>query len=85
MFVHVPCALWGAWVAPAGWIFPLTPLEVALRERAGEGGYPGSFLDQYLVPILYPGGLTRGIQTGLGVFVLVVNIAIYTAVTQRWK
>jgi hypothetical protein len=81
VFVHVPCALWGAWVALAGWIFPL----VALRERAGEGGYAGSFLDQYLVPILYPGGLTRGIQIGLGGFVLVVHIAIYTAVTQRWK
>ena len=57
----------------------------ALRDRAGEGGYAGSFLDQYLVPILYPGGLTRGTQIGLGVFVLVVNIAIYTAMTQRWK
>ena len=56
-----------------------------MRERAGEGGYAGSFLDQYLVPILYPGGLTRGIQIGLGVFGLGVNIAIYTAVTQRWK
>ncbi len=85
VFVHIPCALWGAWVALAGWICPLTPLEVSLRQRAGEGGYAGSFLDQYLVPILYPGGLTRGIQIGLGVFVLVLNIAIYAAVTRRWR
>ena len=56
-----------------------------VRRLRREGGYAGSFLDQYLVPILYPGGLTRGIQIGLGGFVLVVNIAIYTAVTQRWK
>ena len=84
-FVHVPCALWGAWVALAGWICPLTPLEVALRQRSGEGGYAGGFLEQYLVPILYPGGLTRGIQIGRGVFVLVLNIAIYAAVTRRWR
>ncbi len=85
VFVHIPCALWGAWVALAGWICPLTPLEVSLRQRAGEGGYAGGFLEQYLVPILYPGGLTRGIQIGLGVFVLVLNIAIYAAMTRRWR
>jgi len=56
-----------------------------VRRLRRAGGYPGSFLDQYLAPILYPGGLTRGTQIGLGVLVLVVNIAIYTAVTQRWK
>ncbi len=85
VFVHIPCALWGAWVALAGWICPLTPLEIELRQRAGEGGYAGGFLEHYLVPILYPGGLTRGIQIGLGVFVLVLNIAIYAAITRRWR
>ncbi len=84
-FVHVPCVLWGAWVALAGWICPLTPLEVALRQRAGEGGYAGGCLEQYLVPILYPGDLTRGIQMGLGVFVLVLNIALYAAITRQWR
>ena len=68
-------------LVPSGW----RGLFVVRRLRR-EGGYAGSFLDQYLAPILYPGGLTRGTQIGLGVFVLVVNIAIYTAVTQRrWK
>ena len=84
-FVHVPCALWGAWVELVGWICPLTPLEVSLRQQAGEGGYAGGFLEQYLVPILYPGDLTRGIQIGLGVFVLVLNVAIYTAVMRQWR
>ena len=84
-FVHVPCALWGAWVELVGWICPLTPLEVSLRQQAGEGGYAGGFLEQYLVPILYPGDLTRGIQIGLGVVVLVLNVAIYTAVMRQWR
>ena len=85
VFVHVPCALWGAWVTMAGWICPLTPLEVTLRQRAGEGGYAGGFLEHYLVPILYPGDLTRGIQIGLGVVGLVLNIAIYVAMTRWWR
>ena len=85
VFVHVPCALWGMWVVLAGWICPLTPLEVALQQQAGEGGYAGGFLEHYLVPVLYPGDLTRGIQIGLGGGVLVLNIAIYTAVTRWWR
>jgi len=84
VFVHAPCALWGAWVTMAGWICPLTPLEVTLRQHAGEVGYAGGFLERYLVPILYPGDLTRGIQIGLGVVVLVLNIAIYAAMTRWW-
>ena len=84
-FVHVPCALWGAWVELAGWICPLTPLEVDLRQQAGEAGYAGGFLEQYLIPILYPGDLTRGIQIGLGGAVLVLNVAIYAVVARRWR
>ena len=83
--VHIPCALWGAWVELAGWICPLTPLEVALRQQAGEVGYACGFLEHYLVPILYPGDLTRDIQIGLGGIVLVLNVAIYAIVARQWR
>ena len=83
--VHIPCALWGAWVELAGWICPLPPLEVALRQQAGEVGYAGGFLEHYLVPILYPGDLTRDIQIGLGGIVLVLNVAIYAIVARQWR
>ena len=82
-WVHVPCALWGAWVELSGWICPLTPLEISLRVGAGEAGYTGGFLEHYVIPVLYPAGLTRGIQVGLGVAVLVVNVAAYAAVVHR--
>lgn len=82
-WIHVPCALWGAWVELAGWICPLTPLEVSLREAAGQAGYTGGFLQHYVIPVLYPAGLTRGIQVGLGVAVLVLNVAAYAAVVWR--
>jgi hypothetical protein len=82
-WLHLPCAAWGALVELAGWICPLTPLEQTFRARAGEGTYATSFLEHYLVPLLYPGALTRGLQIGLGVGVLALNVAIYAAVWRR--
>ena len=76
-WVHVPCALWGSWVVMAGWICPLTPLEVSLRRAAGEAGYEGGFLQHYVELLLYPPGLTREIQVALGVAAVTVNLAVY--------
>ena len=82
-WVHVPSALWGVWVEVAGKVCPLTPMENELRRAAGESGYPGGFLEHYLTPIIYPHGLTRGIEVGLGVAVLLLNLVVYTVVWQR--
>ena len=82
-WAHVPCALWGATVELMGWICPLTPLENELRRRAGEGAYGTSFLEHYVIPLLYPGALTRGIQLALGVGVVVLNAGVYAAVWRR--
>lgn len=76
-WVHVPCALWGSLVVIAGWICPLTPWESALRRAAGEAGYSGGFLDHWVRLALYPPGLTRGVQVGLGVAALALNVAVY--------
>ncbi|MBK34644.1 MAG: hypothetical protein CME26_03815 [Gemmatimonadetes bacterium] len=59
---QIPAALWGAALEFFGWICPLTPLENVLRESGGEAGYPGGFIEHYLVPVIYPPGLTRGTQ-----------------------
>ena len=83
VWAHVPCALWGAWVEVAGWVCPLTHVEVAWRRRAGEVGYTGGFLEHYVTPVLYPAGLTREIQVGLGVAVVVLNVAVYALVWRR--
>jgi hypothetical protein len=83
-WLHVPVAMWGAAVEFGGWICPLTPLENRLRAAGGEAGYAGGFIEHYLVPIVYPSGLTRGHQIALGVAVLVVNLAVYGVVLRRW-
>jgi hypothetical protein len=84
-WLHVPVAIWGAAVELGGWICPLTPLENRLRAAGGEAGYAGGFIEHYLVPIVYPSGLTRGHQLALGAAVVVVNLAVYGVVLRRWS
>ena len=64
-------------VCRAGQQCPLTPLENWLSRRAGQGGYAGGFIENYLTWLIYPSGLTQGIQRGLGLLVIVLNAAVY--------
>ena len=82
-WAHLPCAAWGALISFAGWICPLTPLEHRLRVAADPGAYSGGFVEHYLLPLLYPGTMTRAVQIALGVAVLVVNAAAYAIVVRR--
>jgi hypothetical protein len=75
--IHLPAAVWGALIEFAGWVCPLTPLENALRLRAGQTGYTGGFVEHYILPLLYPSALTRPIQITLGVLVLALNLLVY--------
>jgi hypothetical protein len=79
-FIHIPCVLWGSLIELRGWICPLTPLERHLREVAGGSGYTGGFIDHYVMMLIYPEGLTRGMQISLGIMVLVVNLCVYGVV-----
>ena len=79
VFAHLPALAWGLWVETSGRICPLTPLENHFRHLAGQLGYQGGFLDHYLVPILYPPGLTRPDQWVLAVLLFAINILAYGA------
>jgi hypothetical protein len=85
IWAHMPCALWGATIEFTGWICPLTPLENRLRRAAGAQGYEGGFIDHYIVPVVYPAGLTHDLQIWLGVGVVVLNAVAYTLVWRRWR
>ena len=82
-WVHIPVALYGALIEFAGFICPLTPLENWLRRLGGEAGYEGGFVEHYVTAALYPSGLTREIQIGIGVGVLVLNAVVYAMVVRR--
>jgi hypothetical protein len=83
-FLHVPAAVWGVFIELSGGVCPLTPLEVRFRVLGGEAGYAGSFMDRYLVPLLYPPGLTRTTQIWLGILVGALNLGLYAVVFGRW-
>jgi hypothetical protein len=82
-WAHVPAVAWGAWIEFAGWLCPLTPLENWLRARGGQTVYTADFIDQYVVPMLYPPGLSRDLQWLLGGLVLAVNAGVYFVVLRR--
>lgn len=85
VFLHAIAVAWAILISFFGWVCPLTPLENWLRRRGGEAGYEEGFVEHYLLPILYPGDMTRSIQVGLGLFVFAVNIAIYTWIANKYR
>jgi len=82
-WLHLPCALWAALIEFAGFICPLTPLENWLRQKGGGHQYASGFIEHYIVPILYPSGLTREIQFVIGAGVVALNLAVYARVLRR--
>ncbi|MGH8653976.1 MAG: DUF2784 domain-containing protein [Gammaproteobacteria bacterium] len=83
-WVHLPALAWGVAISLCGWICPLTPLEQRLRMASGEQAYAGSFIDHYLVAIIYPPGLNRITQVALGMLLLLGNLLLYwSAFRQR--
>ena len=85
IWLHLPAACWGAWIEFSGRVCPLTPLENRLRNLGGDEAYAGDFVTQYLLPILYPPGLTLDIQILLGALVVLVNAAIYGLLWRRHR
>ncbi len=84
LWLHIPALGWGLIVEFANLLCPLTPLENKLSIAGGESGYSGGFIEHYLVPVIYPPGLTPEIQLMLGIIVITVNAAIYAFVLYRW-
>lgn len=82
-WLHIPAVLWAAYVETTGSYCPLTPWETRYRELAGEHAYSGDFVGNYILPMLYPAGLTRGIQIALGLAVLAGNGLVYLLLARR--
>jgi len=82
-WIHVPMVLWSAVVNMMQWTCPLTPLEKYFRAQAGQAGYEGGFIAHYLVPLIYPQGMSYevGVMIGFGVFI--GNVVIYGLVIYR--
>jgi len=85
VWLHLPAVAWGAAVELSGGFCPLTPLENHFRALAGEAAYTGDFIGEYLLAAIYPAGLTREIQIGLGLSALALNLMIYRHILGRHR
>ncbi len=83
--LHLPAVAWAVFVELSGRICPLTYLENSLRRGAGQSGYPGDFVQHYILALIYPAGLTREIQFMLAVMVAVINVVFYVWIVLRWR
>lgn len=84
-YLHLPALAWGALVIGMGWICPLTPLEISLRQQAGQQGYGGGFIEHYVLALIYPAGITRGTQIVLAALLIVGNIIVYALWARRGR
>ena len=84
IWLHAPAVTWAVLVEVNSWQCPLTRWENLFRERYGADGYEGGFIDQYLLAIIYPDGLTDRIQLAIGIFVFTVNFIVYGFIHQRY-
>jgi len=83
--LHLPAVAWGAAVEVFHLYCPLTPLENGLRVKAGDQGFSGGFIEHYLIPLIYPAGLTPQTQLWLGAGVVVINGVVYFCVIRRHR
>jgi len=79
-WLHVPVVLWSSIVNLASWTCPLTPLEKALRARAGQSGYAGGFVEHYIGRMVYPRGMPRRLELIAGVSIIAWNVLVYALV-----
>jgi hypothetical protein len=82
-WVHLPTITWVIYAELFHRTCPLTYLENWCRDQAGGQAYQGGFVDHYIMPVLYPNGLTPGMQVAFGLAILVINVVLYTIAFRR--
>ncbi len=85
ILIHIPAAAWGIFVEVTGRVCPLTYVENYLRVKAGDSGYTESFVEHYVLNLIYPSDLTRETQYALAGVCTIVNIAMYAWLFWRWR
>ncbi|MFQ5642756.1 MAG: DUF2784 domain-containing protein [Thiogranum sp.] len=85
IWLHLPAVMWGAVMMLAGWICPLTPLENRLRAAGGGEQYSSGFIEHYILPVIYPAGMSRELQVTIGIALLVVNALLYLGLIIKHK
>jgi len=85
LYFHVPAFLYGVYIEFRQSVCPLTYLENYLLTKANLATYSTTFIQNYLYAIIYPVNLTKQIQIGLGIALLIINGIIYGFIIKRKK
>ena len=85
IFIHIPAFIWGSYIELTNSICPLTYLENWFLHKANLTTYSEGFIQNYLVPIVYPVNLTKDLQIFLGIGLIVINIVIYSFIFGKLK
>jgi len=85
IFIHLPALIWGSYIELTSSICPLTYLENWLLQKANLKTYSEGFIQNYLVPIVYPTNLTKDTQIYLGIALIVINIVLYAFIFSKMK
>ena len=85
IFIHIPAVIWGSYIELTNSICPLTYLENWFLHKANLTTYSEGFIQNYLVPIVYPMNLTKDLQIYLGIALIVLNIIVYVLIINKLK
>ena len=85
IFIHFPALIWGSYIELTNSICPLTYLENWFLHKANLTTYSEGFIQNYLVPIVYPVSLTKNLQIYLGIALIVINIVFYVFIFNKLK
>ena len=85
IFIHFPALIWGSYIELTNSICPLTYLENWFLHKANLTTYSEGFIQNYLVPVVYPEGLTKDLQIYLGITLIVINILIYGLILKNFN
>lgn len=85
IYAHIPSVIWGVYLELTHSICPLTYVENWFLGKATLETYSQTFIQNYLVPVVYPINITKELQTNLGITLLFFNIVIYGLIIIRCK
>jgi Protein of Unknown function (DUF2784) len=85
VWLHIPAIIYAISIELIGFACPLTALQNWLLHRAGQAGYSGGFIYHYLIRVIYPPGLTRTEQVGLGFLVAIIAAVGYRGYLRRYR
>jgi len=85
IYVHVPALIWGIYIELTHSVCPLTYLENWFLQKANLTTYSEGFIQNYLVPIVYPKNLTDSLQIYFAIVLIVANMIMYGLIISKSK